>query len=332
MPHRSFSRRSRGFTLIELLVVIAIIAILIALLLPAVQQAREAARRTQCKNNLKQLGLALHNYESTFNMFPASRIDLTTPVVFQQSWTVMVLPYLEQAPMYSIYNFNVPWYSQVNAPVTTTQLPAFVCPSNASSPATPPVAMYQSLGVTWGQPIFGRGDYGSINAVRNAVWVASGLPSIGAREKLGAMGRGPGGTRLRDITDGTTNTIMLAEDSGRPNFFLKGPKASTNPKSGGRYGQFTQDGWGWADINSGQSVDGSNTAGVQNVSNTNGTTTISGTCFINCTNDSELFSFHVGGVQVLMCDGSVRFVSENINGGSLASLITRDGGEVVGEF
>jgi prepilin-type N-terminal cleavage/methylation domain-containing protein len=325
------STRRPGFTLIELLVVIAIIAILIALLLPAVQQARESARRTQCKNNLKQLGLALHNYESTYSMFPPSRITLTTPMQFHQSWTMMVLPFLEQANMYQQYNKNVPWYEQVNAPVTTVNLDMFRCPSTPDSPSQPPVAMYTAQGITWGQPIFGKGDYASVNAARNSVWVASGQPSIGQRERLGALGRGPGGVRIAWITDGTSNTMMLAEDAGRPSFYLRGRRA-TNPKSGGAYGQFAQDGWGWADINTGMSVDGANTAGVQNSTNSSGVTTIVGNCFINCTNDSELYSFHTGGVQALLADGSVRFLTENIDGGVLGGLISRDGGEIIGEF
>jgi len=119
------SRKVRGFTLIELLVVIAIIAILVALLLPAVQQAREAARRTQCKNNLKQIGLALHNYEGTYGMFPPSRINLSGPV-FQVTWNTMLLPYIEQGNMYSQYNFNTNWFNPVNDAITTTQLAAFV--------------------------------------------------------------------------------------------------------------------------------------------------------------------------------------------------------------
>ncbi|MFN9718078.1 MAG: DUF1559 domain-containing protein [Planctomycetota bacterium] len=330
-----FTRKSQGFTLIELLVVIAIIAILVALLLPAVQQAREAARRTQCKNNLKQIGLALHNYESTFGMFPPSRISISTPMVFQQSWNVMVLPFLEQAPMYNQYNFNIPWFAAANDPITTTQLPAFVCPSTPGTRTTPPQTLYDGItgASRTGTPIWGYNDYGSINAVRNAFIVASGLPSINTRDAMGGLGRGPGGTRMRDITDGTSNTMLIAEDAGRPMQYIRNVRG-LNPRVGNiAFGTpFTADGWGWADINNGFSVDGGNTAGVQNTTTSSGATTIVGNCVINCTNDSEMYSFHTGGVQTVLADGSVRFISENISGATLVGLITLAGGEVVGEF
>jgi prepilin-type N-terminal cleavage/methylation domain-containing protein len=329
------SEKSRGFTLIELLVVIAIIAILVALLLPAVQQAREAARRTQCKNNLKQIGLALHNYEGTYGMFPPSRISLTAPVVFQQTWNVMVLPYLEQSAMYSQYNFNVNWYAPVNDPLTTVQLPAFVCPSTPGSRPTPTQALYNDItrSSRTGTPVWGYVDYGSINAVRNAFIVAAGLPSINARELIGGLGRGPGGTRIRDIVDGTSNTMLIAEDAGRPSQYIRSTRG-LNPRTGNiAFGTpYTADGWGWADINNGFSVDGANTAGVQNNTSSSGATTVVGNCSMNCTNDSEMYSFHTGGVQTLLADGSVRFLSENIGGATLVGLMTRDGGEVVGEF
>ncbi|HUQ71374.1 MAG TPA: DUF1559 domain-containing protein, partial [Planctomycetaceae bacterium] len=145
--HQSQGSRRRGFTLIELLVVIAIIAILIALLLPAVQQAREAARRTQCRNNLKQLGLALHNYHDNFNIFPMGFSDVVAGNAERNgsgwAWSAMVLPYLDQAPLYNQFNFNVTPYNCVNcaAPITGnqalvgTQLAAFSCPSDVK-PAT----------------------------------------------------------------------------------------------------------------------------------------------------------------------------------------------------
>src|SRR5882757_5090951 len=133
--HHSAATRKRGFTLIELLVVIAIIAILIALLLPAVQQAREAARRTQCKNNLKQLGLALMNYESTTGCFPMEKIT-GTPLYpnYNQNWLQMMLPYIDQAPIYNQFNFNVSWDDPSQWPLTTTSIAAFACPS-APGPA-----------------------------------------------------------------------------------------------------------------------------------------------------------------------------------------------------
>ncbi len=327
------TRKARGFTLIELLVVIAIIAVLIALLLPAVQQAREAARRTQCKNNLKQLGLALHNYESTTRVFPPSRINISSPR-FQVSWVTLCLPYMDQAPMYNLYNANKNWYDPANDQVTTSPLPMMTCPSAGGARTVPTAALYTAIsnGLRSDTPLWGFSDYGSVNAVRNAFNVAAGGTSWGVREMDGAMGRGPQGTRIAQITDGTSNTIMVGEDSNRPNLWIN-KQPTPNPKTSAASGTaWTDDGWGWADINGGFSLDGSGPTGLNNTSNNNGTTVILGSCFINCTNDSEFYSFHTGGVQVLMCDGSVRFVSENTSGTTLTAIGTRSNGEIVGDF
>ncbi|RLS55651.1 MAG: DUF1559 domain-containing protein [Planctomycetota bacterium] len=327
------SRKSSGFTLIELLVVIAIIAVLIALLLPAVQQAREAARRTQCKNNLKQIGLALHNYESAMRVFPPSRINISSPR-FQISWVVMCLPYMDQAPMYNLYNANLNWYDPANDSVTTNFLETMVCPSTGGARTIPSAALYTNIsgGTRTDTPLWAPADYGSVNAVRNAFNVVSGGTSWSVKEMDGALGRGPQGVRMAQITDGTSNTIMVAEDAGRPNLWVN-KQVTNNPKSGAASGTaWTEDGWGWADINAGFSLDGSGPTGVNNATASNGTTTIQGACLVNCSNDSELYSFHVGGVQALLCDGSVRFISENTSGTTLSALATRGNSEIVGDF
>ncbi|MDB5348236.1 MAG: xcpT 31 [Schlesneria sp.] len=337
-------RSKQGFTLIELLVVIAIIAVLIALLLPAVQQAREAARRTQCKNNLKQQGLALMNYESTHKVFPPARIDLgPTPAYYQSSWTQMILPYIDQAPLYQAYNFNLTWSDPANLGVTTAVIPAFLCPSAPAQRNIPPAGTVDAVGNPYptGKP-YGFCDYGSMNSVRPAYFLSNGLPvppvsiatNTASPAKKGKYEWDGGlkkfaATPIAAITDGMSNTMMCVEDGGRPQIYMLAKATSGT----------TADGWGWADIQSGYSLDGA-TADASIVGKADCTipsgpctlTTAAAPYPINMTNDSEMYAFHVGGGHVLMCDGSVRFISANIAASTLAAIATRNAGDIAGEF
>ncbi|MEJ7596017.1 MAG: DUF1559 domain-containing protein [Planctomycetaceae bacterium] len=204
-------RKVTGFTLIELLVVIAIIAVLIALLLPAVQAAREAARRTQCRNNLKQIGLALHNYESTHSRFPSGGEGTDTEALvrrlFPVSAFVACLPFMEQAPLYSSFNFQYHYTNSSNSQNATASrkvIPALLCPSNG-------FGRHDAL--DFGQVDYMPSVYTDIN------------PANGNRNKLqsgvalnsNVDGAIPlyGLTTAR-FTDGLSNTIMIIEDAGRP--------------------------------------------------------------------------------------------------------------------
>jgi prepilin-type N-terminal cleavage/methylation domain-containing protein len=329
-----------GFTLIELLVVIAIIAILIALLLPAVQQAREAARRTQCRNNLKQLGLAIHNYHDTHTAFPFAYM-LTVPpsagtTLNACPYSIQILPYMDQAPLYNQWSPLVPAINEAvaiipsmatqvqgNLAVIKTPLTAFMCPSSpvqlvSDYGLAPPAAPFN---VNW---TAARGDYSVSTGVRGdfSTLAYAGFPggTSGPREGIlqvaGLNGRVG---RMRDITDGTSNTSLLMERTGGAQIYRKFQVDATMTSTGGA-GKANAGGWGdflvgehWPN---GSLFDG--TIGV------NG-----GPCVINCNNlrSSNFHSFHVGGVHALMGDGAVKFISENISLFVLASTITRAKGE-----
>lgn len=358
--------RKRGFTLIELLVVIAIIAVLIALLLPAVQQAREAARRAQCRNNMKQLGLALFNYESSYSCLPMEKIDFAVSkgfyVDYHQNWLQMMLPMMDQAPIYNAFNFNMSWDDPSQWPLTTTNLPAFVCPSapdksGRTNPANVTGAVTAGIGATPPPQGFGVCDYMALSGVRYSIYVQGNFasPNAGALETVlippgtaakydnrftSAM-HSTMSTKLQEIMDGQSNTMMLVEDAGRPGLF----RTKSHTQQGVTVTTLPKDGWGWADTGNSAAIDGATADGtiINNaIKPTTGgtlpTCPVPANCppganvFINATSDSEIYSFHTGGAMTLMADGSVKFISENISLQTLAALLTRAGGETVGEF
>lgn len=325
--------RNRGFTLIELLVVIAIIAVLIALLLPAVQQAREAARRTQCKNNLKQLGLALHNYHDTTLRLPASMIWLNLPGGpggnssglqgnMGHSWIVAILPYFDNAPLYNLVNFNVPMTNAANLNIVATHLPAMCCPSDS-------FATSGNKCTTFGNGGWGRGNYAANGYAPG--WDRN-------QNNIAVSDRGPmtyqGWNSIASITDGTSNTVASWEV--RAGLSAGDPRGVwANGRAGGGTimnclnvgwngpGSTTGDCYG---INEGRHDNGDDVWGCANDSAQG----------MGCwgTGDGQAGpkSLHVGGVHALMCDGTVRFISNNLDGRVHRAISTMCNNETVGDF
>jgi len=354
--------RRRAFTLIELLVVIAIIAVLIALLLPAVQQAREAARRSQCKNNLKQIGLALHNYHDVFGMFPEGACG---PGYSNQAWEwttgllssqVALLPYCDQTPLYNAIPMNgttyvPPWNENragfqfpgaAGGPGWARSVPYLKCPSDVE------LTNYDGRGPksyksNWGHKVEGQG-----RTIDGNHWDrTTGVFSFNSP------------TKIAHIVDGTSNTLAYSEmcigNQGDPrdvkgNFKWRQGGGITTASvckataTGGLYNDATNinDWWGAPGIR-----------WCEGRIHYEGFTTILPPNGPSCTRDTDgdwgiytPTSRHTGGVHVLLCDGAVRFVSENIDSGNAAANVnsatqvygiwgglgTRAGNEVLGEF
>lgn len=295
MPRGRMSRR--GFTLIELLVVIAIIAVLIALLLPAVQQARESARRTQCSNNLKQIGLAIHSYHDSYTRFPLSSIDAT---LGRSGIFASILPFLDQGNTYQQYNFSLGNSDPSNLTAVSQRIPAYLCPT---APFRRPVPI-SGCDANSRAPGTYAASTGSLDPYGT---FTGGNPNNGA-----IVNASSGSTSMRDLTDGSSSTLLVGESAW--NF------ADYTFTSGACSGQVR---WGFTYWSSPYPLATAfTTLGAFNPKSMQG----------DSTRLSNFRSEHIGVVNMLMCDGSARYISENIDHNLLNSLATRSGGEVIGEF
>ena len=304
------SGKRYGFTLIELLVVIAIIAILIGLLLPAVQKVREAAARTRCQNNLKQIGLALNNFHSAYGCFPpgglsgatdnvtlsaARRVGVNTPGVIH-SWTPFILPYIEQENVARQYSFAVSWNNPANAAAIANVIPTFLCPSTPNAGNRINTRAGASCPAT---------DYAPNNAY-SANLATAGLADV-VPDYSGVLQVNRTWS-IPEIVDGTAHTLVISEDAGRPDRWQAGRLVA----AGGQ-----QDG-GWADRENEYIVHGFDATG----------TTSPGPCHTNCTNNNEVYSFHQGGANHVFADGSVRFITANMDIRLFVRFVTRRAGDI----
>lgn len=340
------NKRRIGFTLVELLVVIAIIGILVGLLLPAVQAAREAARRMQCSNNLKQLGLAIHNHESTYKYIPAVEKEFQIDDVYASTgnplWNAtedarkpygalgQLLPFLEAGNVSNLVdskkalldpkNSVPPFPGGTNIPAIFTPLPFFLCPSAPESKSDYGPYFVQigfPSGVAYNLP---RSDYTPMAALRGSLMVCAGLPDQEVKNTmLGTTDpKSKFTVKFGEVSDGLSNTICIIEGAGKQKLYFRGKPTPGVDYNDGGYGLNSF----YGDWNISRKVRGLSGALITDP-------TGRGCSVINVWNEDNPYSFHTGGVQMVRGDGSVSFLSDSIDVRTFIGLSTRDGGEAV---
>ncbi len=337
--------RRAGFTLVELLVVIAIIGILVGLLLPAVQAAREAARRMSCSNNLKQLGLAIHNHESVYKYVPAWGKEFLMTDTYAASGNPyfaltgdarkpfgalgQLLPYLEQGNITNLFdlkkplvdpkNLPPPFPGGTNTPACFATVPVFICPSTPDSPSDYG-PYFVPLGFPSGQTyILPRTDYVPMRGIHSSLAQCVGLPSTNTHNAmLGSDNIIVKPTvKFAETTDGLSNTICFIEEAGKQRRYFRGKPVPASAAGGDLVlNSF------YGDWNVARHVRGLSGANILDPR-------LPGCSVLNVLNDDNPYSFHTGGVQIARGDGSVSFLSDSIATDVFVALTSRNGGESV---